>query len=70
MSRPRKFPKDTVRIQFDARLPIVEIARALASEGIVLRQNPETNDLFAVRDPIARPAANVVPHARGTSSVA
>ena len=45
MPRKRAFPREVVRIQFDARLPIVEIARALASEGIVLRQNPETTDV-------------------------
>ena len=61
MPRKRKFPRETVRVQFDARIAIVEIASGLASQGIVLRHNSETGDLYAVKDATVKPPSNVVP---------
>ncbi len=41
--------KDTIRIQIDPEVKVIELARALATEGLTIKSNPETGQLYITR---------------------
>ncbi len=54
MARQRKAPTNTIAVQFDARIPLQRIAAALKADGILLKTNGETFQLYAVEAPKPR----------------
>ncbi len=40
---------DTVRVQIDPEVKVIELARALATEGLTIKSNPETGHLYITR---------------------